>query len=362
MRRFLPALIAGFVVLVPAAVVPSPATAATTPTFDSVSWKHSALTISGVAMVAQTGTIHVTDPAAPGSGPNACRWYFHLTSTGGTGTVRRYTTGAKLTSGTVNDGTWTMTFYLSSTADGTWHLTSAETCSAGPSTTYAASSSAAFTVAGHHQPRVSWAVVPTPVPVANPHWSVKGRVYDADTGAGMPGVTVGEGASDTSCLYQQQGEGPGASLSLRTVTNANGYYALPARNGWSGLQCLGIVGKPEANPDRLSVYPWFRQFVLSYLPSVSATPAVASVAAGSTDAVNGHVVGGRSGCPVALQRLHGSATWRTVSTSNLRPSLRFTLVAQPAAAGRYLYRAYYPQCTDAHQVAASSKPFTITAT
>ncbi|MDQ1747731.1 MAG: hypothetical protein QOD07_1994 [Frankiaceae bacterium] len=240
MRRVLPALAAGFAILLPPAAVPSPAAAATSPTFDSVSWKYSALTISGLAMVAQTGTVHVTDPGVPpGSDPNACRWYFHLTSTGGSGTVRRYTTGAKLTSGTVNDGTWTMTFYLSSTADGTWHLTGAETCSAGPSTTYAVSGGAAFTVVGHHQPRVSWGVVPTPVRVASPRWSLKGRVYDADTGAGMPGVTVGQATSDTSCLYQQQGEGPGASLSLRTVTNANGYYALPAR---ALLPSVGVRG------------------------------------------------------------------------------------------------------------------------
>lgn len=356
MKRFLVAL---GVAVCAVAVVPQPANAATTPTFDSISWTHAAITVSGVAMVAQTGTIHVTDPSAVAGGN--CYWYFHLASTGGAGSVTRYITGAKLTSGTVNDGTWTMTFYLSSTADGTWQLTGAETCSAGGSTSYDVASSPAFTVVGHHQPRVSWAVVPIPVPVVNPQWSVKGRVYDADTGAGMANVTVGQAVADTSCLYQDQGEGPGAYLSLRTVTNANGYYALPTRDGYGGLQCIGIVSKPEGNPDGLSVYPWFRQFWVDYLPSVSAAPAARSVPAGSLDPVNGHVVGGGSGCLIQLQRLYGSTAWRAVSTAKLRDSLRFTLTAQPPSAGRYYYRAYYPQCGP-QQFAASSSRFTITGT
>src|SRR5437764_4202118 len=96
------------------AVPSTQAAAATDPTFDSISWSQPSLTISGTAMVKQTGTIHVTDASAT-AGAN-CYWYFVLAANGGTGTVTRYTTGATLTSGTVNDGTWTMSFYLSSTA------------------------------------------------------------------------------------------------------------------------------------------------------------------------------------------------------------------------------------------------------
>ena len=342
-----------------AAFTVGPPAAAAGPTFDTITWGHASLTISGVAMVKQTGTVHITDPSAT-SGGN-CFWYFVLTATGGTGSVTLYRTGAALTSGTVNDGTWTMTFYLSSTADGTWRMTGAETCSATPQG-YDVAGSPAFTVVGHHQPRVSWAVVPDPVPVVNPQWRVKGRVYDADTGAGMPNVTVGQATVDTSCLYQDQGEGPGAFLSLRTVTNANGYYALPIRTGVGGLQCIGLVSTPESNPDKLSVYPWFRQFSVRYLPSVSAAPSARSVPALTIVAVNGHVVGGHSRCPIELQRLHGSTAWRTVSTAKLRDSLRFTLSAQPPGAGRFIYRAYYPQCSNPYQVAASSSRFTITAT
>jgi hypothetical protein len=340
-------------------LAPMPTAAASGPTFDSISWTHSALTISGVAMVKQTGSVHVTDPSATAGGN--CYWYFVLTETGGSGSVNRYVTGAKLTSGTVNDGTWTMAFYLSSTADGTWQLTGAQTCSPTPQD-YDVAGGPAFTVAGHHQPRVTWAVAPTPVPVTRPTWSVKGRVYDADTGAGMANVTVGQAQVDTGCLYQQQGEGSGAQLTLRTTTNASGYYALPTRNGTGGLQCLGLVGVPDHNPDGLSVFPWFRQFAVPYLPSVSAAPAASTVRAGTLDAVNGHVVGGRSGCAIDLQRLRGATAWRTVSTAKLRTSLRFTLIAEPPSAGRFVYRAYYPRCTDVRQYAASSARFVITAT
>jgi hypothetical protein len=145
------------------------------------------------------------------------------------------------------------------------------------------------------------------------------------------------------------------------VTNADGYYSLPRRNDIGGLQCIGIVGKPERNPDGLNVFVWFHHFWVRYLPSVSATPRATVVPAGSIDAVDGRVLAGTRGCTVALQRLHGSTAWRTVSTARLRDSLRFTLTAQPPSAGRFIYRAYYSRCADPDQYAASSPRFTITA-
>jgi len=245
-------------VLATAAAVPAAALPSSDPTFDSVTWAHPSLVVSGMQMVRQTGTVHIVDPSATGSG-GGYAWYFRLTSSGGSGSVRTYFTGATLTSGTVDDGTWTMTFYLSSTADGSWHVTRAE--SAGPTPEdYPVADTTSFTVTGHHQPRMSWAYVPNPVPVSDPQWLVKGRVYDADTGVGLAGVTVGEGEHETDCLYQVQGEGDGANFGLRAVTNANGYYSLPRRNGIGGLQCIGIVGKPDHNPDGLSVFVWFHQF------------------------------------------------------------------------------------------------------
>jgi len=64
-----------------------------------------------------------------------------------------------------------------------------------------------------------------------------------------------------------------------------------------------------------------------------------------------------------LQRLHGSTAWRTVSTARLRDSLRFTVLAQPPAVRRFVYRAHYPRCfPNPYQVAATSPRFTITAT
>lgn len=347
-------------VLATGAAMPAAALSSSGPTFDSITWSHPTLAVSGMQMVRQTGTVHIVDPYPPRSGDYA--WYFTLVSSGGNGSVRTYFTGATLTSGTVDDGTWTMTFYLSSTADGTWHVTEAEPRSPTPDQ-YPVADTTSFTVTGHHQPRMSWAVVPNPVPASDPRWLVKGRVYDADTGAGLAGLTVGQGEHDTECLYQVQGEGAGAYFGLRAVTNANGYYSLPRRYGVGGLQCIGIVGKPERNPDGLNVFVWFRDFGVRYLPSVSATPRATVVPAGSIDAVDGHVLAGTRRCTVALQRLYGSTAWRTVSTARLRDSLRFTVLAQPPAAGRFVYRAYYPPCfPSSYQLAATSPRFTITGT
>jgi hypothetical protein len=305
-------------------------------------------------MVRQTGTVHVTDNSAQ---PAGC-WYFSLAATGGTGSVRTYFTGSTLASGTAADGVYALTFFLPSTADGTWTVTGAEACSATPAT-QPVSSDTSFTVTGHHQPRMSWAVVPTPVPAAHPDFAVKGRVYDVDTGAGMPGVTVGAN-QDTGCLYDNQGEAP-AFLDPKLVTNSGGYFILTER-GYTGLQCIAIGGTPGRNPDHFSLFVWFRTFVNAYRPSVSATATAPSVRAGAVDPVAGRVVGGVEGCSIALQRLSGASAWRTESTGRLRDSLRFTLAARPPGSGRFVYRAYFPRCRNPHQVAASSSRFIITAT
>jgi len=329
------------------------ATAAGGPTFDTITWGHDTLIASGVQMVEQTGTVHVTNTAA---NPSEC-WMFFLSRSGGSGSVHSYQTEATLTSGTTADGTWSMAFYVSSTMDGAWSITQAWDCSDG-GLQPAVNGSATFTVTGHHQPRLTWGTDPSVIPAANPYAVVKGRVYDADTGAGMPGLTVGR-AEDVNCIYEYDYH-TSPALHLTAKTNSNGYYAFASQAvGYDALQCIGLIGTVTRNPDGYAVFPFFATYAMSYQPSVSARPRATTIAAGTVDLVDGKILAGAAGCRVELQRLYGRSQWRTVSHGQLRSSLRFTVPAQPPA-GRWHYRALYPICY-AHQVMASSSPFVITA-
>lgn len=330
------------------------ATAAGGPTFDTVTWGHDTLVVSGVQMVEQTGAVHVTDAA---ENPPDC-WHFRLFhGSDGTGSVNSYFTGATLTSGTRSDGVWTMTFYVSSTMDGSWHLALAESCSSAAN--YPVGDGPTFTITGHHQPRLTWGTDPAVVRAADPYATVKGRVYDADTGAGMPGLTVGRD-EDVNCIFDYD-YGASPSFHFRTKTNSNGYYAFPSTAvGYNAFQCIGVIGTVTRNPDGYTVYPVFRGYAMKYRPSVFARARAATIAAGTIDPVDGSVVGGTAGCRVELQRLYGASQWRTVSPGRLRDSLRFTVSAQPPA-GRWHYRVLSPGWCVPNQVIASSAPFVITA-
>lgn len=329
------------------------------PTFDQITWGQSSLSASGTTMTLQTLSVHVVDPRQY---PSSC-WEFWEQRTGGTGTFTTNWSAATLASGTDADGIWTTSFYLPSTADGTWSLATAVECSdAGARPTFQISSAPTFTVTGHHQPRISWGYVPKPVPLANPYVTIKGRITDADTGAGLPGLTIGR-AEDTYCL---NGIGDGSTrLEHLATTNSNGYFAIASsRDNPMYLQCLGVYGTPRNNPDGFAVFVWFAETWFHYVPGVSAAPASSQVPHGTLDQVNGAVIG-TTHCPIDLQRLHGATAWRRVNTGYVRTSGRFTLTAQPPSVGRFIYRGYYPaRCLTGPQLqdAASSKPFTITGT
>ena len=333
-----------------------PAHAASDPTFDTITWGRSSLSASGTAMTLQTLSVHVTDPRQY---PGSC-WEFSASRTGGTGTLADIWSIATLVAGSDADGVWSTSFYVPSTADGAWSLTTATDCGdTGVTPTFGVPSSPIFTVTGTHQPRISWRHAPSPVPLAKPYVTVTGRVYDADTGAGVSGVQVGR-AEDSYCLGDF-GDTP-TELNELATTGANGYFTIASsRDNPRALQCIGVYGTPRTNPDGYAVFVWSAEMWFHYVPGVSATPASSRVRSGTIDNVNGTVIG-TTHCPIELQRLHGSTAWRTVGTSDVRTSGRFTLSAQPPGVGRFVYRAYYPAHCDRYpqqQDAASSKPVRI---
>jgi len=326
--------------------------AATDPTFDNITWGSNSLTASGLTMTLQTMTVHVTDPRQT---PSGC-WAFIETRTGGTGTLPLSWNVGRLVAGTNADGMWATSFYLPSTGDGTWSLATAQDCADMIEAETPISGSPTFTLTGHHQPRVTFAYVASPVRMAYPYVTVKGRVYDADTGAGIANVRIGR-AEDASCINDRDYV---IGLNPVTTTNSNGYYAIAtSRDDPRNDQCVGVSGTPNNNPDGYPTFVWFRHVALPYLPAVSAHPAYASVRAGSLDKVNGSVLGYLQSCRVLLQRLHGSTAWRTVNSAYIDEG-RFTLTAQPPLVGRNIYRVYDPVCMEPNQLPASTSPFTIT--
>ncbi|MFI5099407.1 MAG: hypothetical protein ACHQE5_02665 [Actinomycetes bacterium] len=199
--------------------------------------------------------------------------------------------------------------------------------------------------------------VPNPLPFGQSSGVVKGRVVDADTGLGMPGVTVGYG-SDTNCV-QFPPDAP-SGFQVRSVTNSSGYYpALPSAD-LTGLNCAGILGTVTHNSDGYSTYVTFVTFHALRQPRVTATPSTSRAGVGTAVAVNGQVFGGVAGCKVYVQQLHGSTQWLNVSSGAVRTSLRWSATAPLTVRGMNIFRAVEPVCGALAQAISAS--FRVTGT
>jgi hypothetical protein len=323
-------------------------------TVDNVTYSSPALTVSGLAMAAQTVTAHITTPTAS-------TWQFHLAGTGGSGALRAMDAIPTLTSGTSTNGTWSATVYMPSTADGTWSLSSVNVCAPDcGGAPIAVPAAPTFTVTGHHQPRLSLGVVPSPLPYPQKGGVVKGRVIDSDTLQGMPGVAIGY-SNDANCV-QFPPDGPIGFL-VTKKTNSGGYYDFSPTNLLM-LNCVGIWGSVRHNSDGYSVFPAFRTFSVTIKPLVTASAGAARAKVGTTVAVQGqafdwNVWNGR-GRIVQVQQLRGSTQWRTVATVNVRLNGRLNATVSPTVHGTNIYRAFTPALTNS--APSSSRSFTIVGT
>jgi hypothetical protein len=326
------------------------AEAAPTTTVDNVTFSAPSLTVSGLAMKAQTVTAHVV-PSEP---LNA--YLFHLTSTGGIGTLRAIDVTSVLTSGSAADGTRSATFYVPSTADGTWTLTNVVELSAGAEPTTDVTGAPTFTVHGTHQPRLSIGVVPNAYPSTS--GVIKGRLIDSDTHLGMAGVPVGY-AMDTSCINWQGDGGYGPSEFLVSKkTDSNGYYSF-SPYALDMLQCVGIWGAVRHNSDGYSMYPVYRLFHSPVKPAIAASPASSSSRVAQSVTVNGTVrAPAHAGLGVVVQQLHGRTAWRDVATTTVRSSGRWTSSVKPTVKGRNVFRAITTVAPG--YLAGTSSTFTIT--
>ena len=247
-----------------------------------------------------------------------------------------------------------------STADGSWSAATVWENLCAPdsvmSTPHPVTGAPTLSVIGSHQPVVTFATVPDPVPLTVAAYSVAGRVIDQDTGLPYVGVTVTWAPDCNNSLA-----GPSAK------SDATGHFVMTRRaDGFSfySFNCvvtLYATGQPF-NPG----YYTLQEFMTLLLAAVTAVPSQTTVRVGTIVPVNGTVTGMPAQCALALQRLHGATVWRTVSTGHVRTSGRYTLLAQPPNRGVNIYRTYMGACAVPGQgtqfAPATSRPFAITGT
>ncbi|MBB6565633.1 hypothetical protein HPO96_16745 [Kribbella sandramycini] len=194
-------------------------------------------------------------------------------------------------------------------------------------------------VTGVHIPKVVSTVIPK-LPPYNTPYSIKWQVLDSQTGKPYGTKLKVMPREDNQCV-----EG---DVTRTVLTDTNGVLTKKYPAGDQVL-CFLLPGKPA---------PILRYGVRVDHPAViTATPSRTSAPVGTVVPVNGSIVGSPVGCGVNLQRLYGASQWRTVGSSTVRASGRFTLNAQPAYKGVIPYRAQFLACN--HFVDGVSKTFTI---
>ncbi|MEU8607926.1 hypothetical protein AB0C29_07985 [Actinoplanes sp. NPDC048791] len=208
----------------------------------------------------------------------------------------------------------------------------------------------AVTVRSSHTPVVALTFSPDPV-LPNAALTATVRVTDKGTGEPMRNLPVVLG-EDNTCVEDVISRPDG-------YTDSDGRYrrVYPAGQIYDFITCAWVAG-PNV-PGQWSTRIGFTNGVARYKFVVSATPASASVPAGTNVNVNGQVVPAVPGQNVQLQRLYGTE-WRTVGTGTTRSTSRFTLVATPPGVATYSYRVYVPG--DDRHAGSTSATFTIRGT
>jgi hypothetical protein len=317
----------------------------TPPKLVSVTFSPSTVAVSGLDTVPVTVGLRLTDDSGvvPEAVSEDCpdplcdNPGVYLAPVGGGG-PRPSWRALKLTSGTPRDGIWSTTFAVPSTWNGQWQVRELFAADAHENlfvdpTTIGITSK--LTVVGVHQPRLSMGFSPNPVWGHGPgKITVKGRAYFADTGKPIPGLSISKG-EDGHVGEGTVGDPCWVTIGPSAVTNAQGGYSIPADTMIAYLE-VKLGGTP-------AICQWDApdvEFV------VSAAAARASVCVGQTVPITGQVLPAPNYDPqyrydprIFLQRLV-SGQWRTVGTSRVRYSGRYTLTATPPTLGNHRYRVY----------------------
>jgi hypothetical protein len=268
------------------------------------------------------------------------------------------------TAGSVTDGTWSGTWHVVSTFDGRWEVPRLHAWAEyGAHTEIDLRARGAavpgLAVTGTHQPLLTMSLSPDPAgrePVV-----MSGRLVDVDTGAPFVGARIHVG-DDNVCGGDAEG-----NVVVRTDRQGR-YRYTHAFDGRPNVQLfcsyLHVMSGSGASPTGSYSTAATRlgsvgvRWVLTRV-----APAATTVPVGRTVDVTGSLwPETHQGTDITLQRMVGR-TWRTVGTARVRPSGRFTLVAQPPAAGANVYRVVKScPCTGRVSTGTASRAFRITGT
>ena len=245
-------------------------------------------------------------------------------------------------------GTWAGTLAVPSTANGTWRVDRVSSYLFGtadpnniPIETDPRSvglPDSVLTVAGSHRPVVTLTQTPV-VPLPRPHGAITVRLTAtarwSDTGRPIAGLAVTFDA-DSNCL-----ESVGRP---NLVTNTLGVVTSKVLS--QSVFCL-TTPLPGTPSDQLH-FSYYQRLVGLPLAAVRVATRLSSSAIrlGSPAAATGTVAGLYASLSsnrprVLLQKLIGR-TWRTVNSTTVRVSGRYSLALRPGTVGTAVYRVYLP--------------------
>ncbi|MBF9131851.1 LPXTG cell wall anchor domain-containing protein [Plantactinospora sp. S1510] len=238
-----------------------------------------------------------------------------------------------LTSGTVQDGIWSVTIQVPSTWDGRWEVNHvvaddavAKRLDVDPRT---AGQTVTLDVTGTHQPAVSMQFSPDPL-VGDGPLTVKGRFYFKDTNRGIPNQPIFFGADNLCVEYDATPNGR---------TAADGTFSKTYPKGDGFLRCVGIL-----RPSNSAFQPAFIVVTSGHprvRPAVTATASRTSVTAGTKITISGTALPFGVAGTVRLQQLRNSS-WRTLGSTQVDDRGRYTFDVRPQTAGANRYRVISP--------------------
>ncbi len=184
-----------------------------------------------------------------------------------------------------------------------------------------------------HRPAVDITFTPEPVPAGKP-FVEKIRAWDTTTGKPWAGLPISVGL-DNGCAGQHTG-------TLKTKTKADGTYQRTLASKYrSVVHCVFVSGALQPGTDPwASVITWDVNSVRAkkYVVYIAAP---ASAKAGQDVTITGALSPVFHAKTLQLQR-YVSGTWRTVNTTQVRASGRYTVIATPPGKATYQYRVYAP--------------------
>jgi len=301
------------------------------PVVTEVAFSTDAVSVAGVDLVPVTVSVRLTDE----TGVEVLSEVGDANTPGvqlerrAAGQTRTEYAELTLASGTARDGVWSAVIQVPSTWNGHWEASRVvawdqvrNKLDADPRT---AGLDATLDVTGTHQPAVTLEFAPDPL-VGDGPLTVRGRVYDTDTGEGLGRQPIYFGY-DNTCV--EGGGGPNG------VTAADGTYSKTYQRVSEFMHCVGIY-----RPSNISIGNAYI-VVLSKFPRIRPVVTIraddTTVQRGTKVTISGVVRPDEYS--VQLQQL--GRAWRTVGSA-LPQEGRFSFVVRPETDGVQRYRVVVP--------------------